>query len=310
MPAAAVSVGVVDAACLLDLDYSEDARAEVDMNVVMTGSGRFIEVQGTAEGMPFSRGELEEMLALAERGIAELVDGPERRAGGTATAAMSAESHNGSSALWLVLATANPDKASEIVAVVRDVAGDRIVLVDRPSDVPEVDETGDTLEENAFLKAFAVGEATGMPAIADDTGLEVHALDGAPGVRSSRYSGEHASYADNVAKLLSELERVGARHAGRAKGPLRHGRPRRLPRWQESRRGRSHRGHHLGRGDWNRGVRLRPGVRSRRRRRANVRADGACREARDLAPGQGIPGPRRRARHAGRALLGAQLVST
>jgi ribonuclease PH len=64
----------VDAACLLDLDYSEDVRAEVDMNVVMTGSGRFIEVQGTAEGMPFSRGELEEMLALAERGIAELVD--------------------------------------------------------------------------------------------------------------------------------------------------------------------------------------------------------------------------------------------
>ncbi len=70
----AVSVGVVDATCLLDLDYSEDARAEVDMNVVMTGSGRFIEVQGTAEGMPFSRGELEEMLELAERGIAELVE--------------------------------------------------------------------------------------------------------------------------------------------------------------------------------------------------------------------------------------------
>ena len=69
-----MSVGVVDAACLLDLDYSEDARAEVDMNVVMTGSGRFIEVQGTAEGMPFSRGELEEMLALAELGIAELVE--------------------------------------------------------------------------------------------------------------------------------------------------------------------------------------------------------------------------------------------
>jgi XTP/dITP diphosphohydrolase len=123
---------------------------------------------------------------------------------------MSSESHDGLSALWLVLATANPDKTAEIVAVVRDVAGDRIVLVDRPSDVPEVDETGDTLEENAFLKAFALSEATGMPALADDTGLEVDALDGAPGVRSSRYSGEHASYADNVAKLLSELERVGA----------------------------------------------------------------------------------------------------
>ena len=70
---AAVSVGVVDGACLLDLDYSEDARAEVDMNVVMTGSGRFIEVQGTAEGLPFTRGELDEMLALGEQGIAELV---------------------------------------------------------------------------------------------------------------------------------------------------------------------------------------------------------------------------------------------
>jgi ribonuclease PH len=71
---AAVSVGIVDAACLLDLDYSEDSRAEVDMNVVMTGSGRFIEVQGTAEGMPFSRGELDELLQLAEHGIATLLD--------------------------------------------------------------------------------------------------------------------------------------------------------------------------------------------------------------------------------------------
>jgi ribonuclease PH len=71
---AAVSVGIVDAVCLLDLDYSEDFRAEVDMNVVMTGSGRFIEVQGTAEGMPFARSELDELLALAEHGIATLLD--------------------------------------------------------------------------------------------------------------------------------------------------------------------------------------------------------------------------------------------
>ena len=71
---AAVSVGIVDGACLLDLDYSEDSRAEVDMNVVMTGSGRFIEVQGTAEGLPFSRSELDELLALAEHGIATLLD--------------------------------------------------------------------------------------------------------------------------------------------------------------------------------------------------------------------------------------------
>jgi ribonuclease PH len=71
---AAVSVGIVDGTCLLDLDYSEDSRAEVDMNVVMTGSGRFIEVQGTAEGMAFSRSELNELLALAEHGIASLLD--------------------------------------------------------------------------------------------------------------------------------------------------------------------------------------------------------------------------------------------
>jgi len=70
---AAVSVGVVDAVCVLDLDYAEDFRAEVDMNVVMTGSGRFVEVQGTAEGMAFSRSELEGMLDLAQAGIATLV---------------------------------------------------------------------------------------------------------------------------------------------------------------------------------------------------------------------------------------------
>jgi ribonuclease PH len=71
---AAVSVGVVDGVCVLDLPYEEDSRAEVDMNVVMTSSGRFIEVQGTAEGMPFTKGELDEMLSLAEHGIAQLLD--------------------------------------------------------------------------------------------------------------------------------------------------------------------------------------------------------------------------------------------
>ena len=71
---AAVSVGVVDAIALLDLDYSEDVRAEVDMNVVMTGTGRFVEVQGTAEGLPFSRAELDDLLGLAEHGIATILD--------------------------------------------------------------------------------------------------------------------------------------------------------------------------------------------------------------------------------------------
>jgi ribonuclease PH len=70
---AAVSVGIVEGVPMLDLPYAEDSRAEVDMNVVMTGSGRFVEVQGTAEGMPFSRGELDELLELAEAGIRRLL---------------------------------------------------------------------------------------------------------------------------------------------------------------------------------------------------------------------------------------------
>jgi ribonuclease PH len=70
----AVSVGVVDAVALLDLDYSEDVRAEVDMNVVMTATGRFVELQGTAEGLPITRAELDDLLGLAEHGIAEILD--------------------------------------------------------------------------------------------------------------------------------------------------------------------------------------------------------------------------------------------
>jgi ribonuclease PH len=70
----AISVGIVDALGYLDLDYSEDVRAEVDMNVVMTGEGRFVEVQGTAEGKPFSRSELDDLINLAEGGILEIFD--------------------------------------------------------------------------------------------------------------------------------------------------------------------------------------------------------------------------------------------
>lgn len=71
---AAVSVGIVDDECLLDLDYSEDSRAEVDMNVVMLNNGRFVEIQGTGEEASYSRDQLDEMLSLAEHGIAQLLD--------------------------------------------------------------------------------------------------------------------------------------------------------------------------------------------------------------------------------------------
>lgn len=107
-----------------------------------------------------------------------------------------------------VLATANPDKAREIVTVL---AGFDLQL--RPTDIPDVDETGDTLEENARLKADAIVAATGEPAIADDTGLEVAALGGAPGVRTARFAGPDATYSDNVRKLLADLDGVDDRRA-------------------------------------------------------------------------------------------------
>ena len=108
----------------------------------------------------------------------------------------------------LVLATANPDKAVEIAALLPG-----FEVVSRPPELPDVDETADTLEGNARLKAVAVAEATGEAAVADDTGLEVLALGGRPGVRAARYAGPGATYADNVAKLLAELHGVIDRRA-------------------------------------------------------------------------------------------------
>jgi XTP/dITP diphosphohydrolase len=108
----------------------------------------------------------------------------------------------------LVLATANPHKAVEIAALLPG-----FDVVPRPSALPDVDETADTLEGNARLKALAVAEVTGEVAVADDTGLEVVALGGRPGVRAARYAGPGATYADNVAKLLAELEGVTDRRA-------------------------------------------------------------------------------------------------
>ncbi len=104
-----------------------------------------------------------------------------------------------------VLATANAHKASEMRAVLAPFGVD---VERRPVDLPEVPETADTLEGNALLKAWAVCESVGRAAIADDTGLFVQALNGAPGVYSARYAGPDASDADNVDKLLSALSEV------------------------------------------------------------------------------------------------------
>jgi XTP/dITP diphosphohydrolase len=134
----------------------------------------------------------------------------------------------------LVLATRNVDKAREIVEILVAKIDAPIVayavevqhttiafLLDHPDRIaaavaalpaletePDVEETGSTLEANARIKAAALAAAIGVPAIADDTGLEVDALDGAPGVYAARYAGPDATYADNVTKLLRELEGV------------------------------------------------------------------------------------------------------
>jgi XTP/dITP diphosphohydrolase len=105
--------------------------------------------------------------------------------------------------LRLVLASANPDKSREIAVVLS--AAIEVELVPRPPEVPDVVEDADTLLGNARLKARALVAATGWAAVADDTGLEVDALGGAPGVYSARYAGEDVTYAQNVAKLLAEL---------------------------------------------------------------------------------------------------------
>lgn len=113
----------------------------------------------------------------------------------------------------LVVASANPDKARELRELLAVGLGDRVELLPRPPEIPDVEETGETLVENARLKATAISAATGLAALADDTGLEVYALDGAPGVYSARYAGADATYADNVAKLLAALEGHSDRRA-------------------------------------------------------------------------------------------------
>ena len=99
----------------------------------------------------------------------------------------------------VVLATKNQDKIPEIEAVLGELLPDLVVV--RGLDWPEVEETGETLQENALLKARAAMEATGYSAIGDDTGLEVDALDGAPGIHTARFAGPDASYVENRAAL-------------------------------------------------------------------------------------------------------------
>lgn len=111
----------------------------------------------------------------------------------------------------VVIASKNPYKIAEIRRVLED-TGLAFELID-DVEWPDVAETEPTLEGNALLKARAVRSHTGYAVIADDTGLEVDALGGAPGVFSARYAGENAAYDDNVTKLLTEMDRIDDRAA-------------------------------------------------------------------------------------------------
>jgi len=111
----------------------------------------------------------------------------------------------------LVVASKNPDKIKEIEDVLEPmgIAGEIV----QGLDWPDVEETGETLVQNALIKARAVAEATGLPAIADDTGLEVEALDGEPGVHTARFAGPDATYDENITRMLEVMEGVGDRVA-------------------------------------------------------------------------------------------------
>ncbi len=107
----------------------------------------------------------------------------------------------------LVLATRNRHKGEELAALLGDL-GIRIRTLDEFPSAPDVIEDGDTCEAIAIKKARAIANATGLPAVADDTGLEVDALEGRPGVYAARYAGEQATYEDNCRKLLEELRDI------------------------------------------------------------------------------------------------------
>jgi len=107
----------------------------------------------------------------------------------------------------LVIATHNLDKKKEMAPLLINL-GLEVFTLDKFPKIGEIEESGLTLLENALIKSRAVSKYTGLPALSDDTGLEVDALNGAPGVYSARYAGENVSYEENVDKLLFEMSQI------------------------------------------------------------------------------------------------------
>ena len=197
---AAVSAGIVEDAPCLDLCYLEDSAAQTDMNFVMNETGAFIELQGTGEGRAFTRQELSQILALGEKGIGELHE-IQRKALGDRACRIAPKR-------TLVIASNNPHKIQEISDMVEDRL--HVISMAQAGFTDEIDENGETFEDNAIIKARAVAKATGYCALGDDSGLSVDALDGAPGVHSARYCGRHGDDKANNDLLIANMADVPA----------------------------------------------------------------------------------------------------
>ncbi len=201
---AAISMGIGDNGPMLDLCYEEDSAAVVDMNVVCTGKGQLVEVQGTGEHGTFTRDELNELLDLGESGTKALMQ-VQREALGEVGDLVGRENPPKA----VVLATRNKGKIREFTAAFEEL-GFTVWTIDDIVDIVEPEETGSTFLENAEMKALYYAEACGLPCVADDSGLEVDALGGAPGVLSARYAGDHGNDDANNQRLVQELADVPA----------------------------------------------------------------------------------------------------
>ncbi|MBR3741921.1 MAG: ribonuclease PH [Clostridia bacterium] len=197
---AAVSAGIVDDVPCLDLCYLEDSAAQTDMNFVMDETGAFVELQGTGEGRAFSRGELNEILALGEKGIDELHE-KQREALGDMSRHIAPKR-------TVVIASNNAHKIQEISNMLEDRLN--VISMAEAGFTGDIDENGETFEENAAIKAKAVAKATGFCALGDDSGLSVDALDGAPGVHSARYCGHHGDDKANNDLLIANMADIHA----------------------------------------------------------------------------------------------------
>ena len=203
----AISVGIVDDQCLLDICYEEDSHAQVDMNIIMTDKCEFVEVQGTGEERPFSRKDLNKLLELGEKGNKELIKIQRKALGEIADEILGMEYGDD-----IVISTGNAHKLEEIGAILKDLDYNIHSLKDVNLDNLEIEENGKTFEHNALIKARTVAKLTNMITIADDSGLEVDAIGKKPGIYSSRYAGENATDAENREKLLKALKNTAASH--------------------------------------------------------------------------------------------------